>query len=334
MKKKNLLITSLIVACSLSVTLNANLVQEVKNAGLKPIPKKLYPPKKLNAKQKLGEKLFFEPRLSKSSLISCNTCHNLGLGGVDGLSAAIGNKWTTNPHHLNSPTVYNSVLNKVQFWNGRAAHLADQAKGPLQAAPEMASPEALIVKRLSSIPAYVNEFKKVYGKNKKISLNTVADAISAFEKVLITPSRFDEFLDGNKNALTKQEKVGLALFVKKGCTACHRGVGIGGTMQPFQVASKYEFSNLGDFKGDKNGFVKTPTLRNIAQTAPYFHNGAVWNLSRAVQIMGSVQLGIKINKKEANEIVVFLKSLTGKKPKTTYPMLPASTNKTPIPITK
>lgn len=132
-------------------------------------------------------------------------------------------------------------------------------------------------------------------------------------------------------ALSKEEKKGLETFISKGCTTCHTGIALGGTMQPFEVAAKYTFAKVGDFKGDKNGMVKTPTLRNITETAPYFHNGAIWSLAQAVKEMGSVQLGIKISDKEANEIVSFLKALKGRKPQITYPQLPESTNNTPKP---
>ncbi len=121
------------------------------------------------------------------------------------------------------------------------------------------------------------------------------------------------------------------MFIDKGCVACHSGVNLGGNMQPFQVANQYKFASLGDFKGDENGLVKTPTLRNIAETAPYFHNGAIWSLNEAIREMGSTQLGISISNKEAETIAVFLKSLTGEKPKVIYPQLPASTEKTPKP---
>lgn len=123
----------------------------------------------------------------------------------------------------------------------------------------------------------------------------------------------------------------MQVFLDKGCAACHNGINLGGTMQAFQVAGQYKFANLGDFKGDANGMVKTPTLRNIAETAPYFHNGAIWSLNDAIQEMGSVQLGIEISKAEAEKISTFLKSLTGEKPVVTYPQLPISTDKTPKP---
>lgn len=328
------------IAAISTMSFGATLLEEAKNAGLKPIPKDK---KELNkliddpknpmtaAKVELGKKLYFDPRLSKSSLISCNTCHNLGMGGVDGVSAAIGHKWTANPHHLNSPTVYNSVLNAVQFWDGRSPHLEDQAQGPIQAGPEMAAPKELVVERVTSIPAYVEEFKKAYGKDVKIDFEKIATTIGVFERTLITPSRFDEFMNGKESALSKAEKEGLKTFIDKGCTTCHDGIGIGGTMQPFQIANKYKFASTGDFKGDANGMVKAPTLRNIEETAPYFHNGQIWSLQDAIKEMGSVQLGITINDKDAASIETFLKSLTGTKPNISYPILPPSSNATPKP---
>jgi len=323
-----------------TIAFGATLLEDAKNAGMKPIPKDK---KELNkliddpknpmtaAKVELGKKLYFDPRLSKSSLISCNTCHNLGMGGADGVSAAIGHKWTANPHHLNSPTVYNSVLNAVQFWDGRSPHLEDQAQGPIQAGPEMAAPKELVVERVTSIPSYVEEFKKAYGKDVKIDFEKIATTIGVFERTLVTPSRFDDFMNGKDTALSKAEKEGLKTFIDKGCATCHDGIGIGGTMQPFQIANKYKFAGTGDFKGDANGMVKAPTLRNIEETAPYFHNGQIWSLQDAIKEMGSVQLGITINDKDAASIETFLKSLTGTKPAITYPILPPSTNTTPKP---
>lgn len=334
------LISIAAIAAISTIAFGATLLEDAKNAGMKPIPKDKKELSKLiddpknpmtAAKVELGKKLYFDPRLSKSSLISCNTCHNLGMGGADGVSAAIGHKWTANPHHLNSPTVYNSVLNAVQFWDGRSPHLEDQAQGPIQAGPEMAAPKELVVERVTSIPSYVEEFKKAYGKDVKIDFEKIATTIGVFERTLVTPSRFDDFMNGKDGALTKAEKDGLKTFIDKGCATCHDGIGIGGTMQPFQIANKYKFANAGDFKGDANGMVKAPTLRNIEETAPYFHNGQIWSLQDAIKEMGSVQLGITINDKDAASIETFLKSLTGTKPAITYPILPPSTNTTPKP---
>eukprot|EP01156_Anaeramoeba_ignava_P010275 Anaeramoba_ignava/a479243_21.p1 GENE.a479243_21~~a479243_21.p1 ORF type:complete len:343 (+),score=27.57 a479243_21:35-1063(+) len=317
---------------------DSDLRDQAKNMGLKPIPQSQLEILKIvddpknpitDCKVELGKKLYFDPRLSKSGLISCNTCHNLGMGGADGVGAAVGHKWTPNPAHLNSPTVYNSVLNAVQFWDGRSPHLADQAQGPMQAGPEMAAPAELVVARVTSMPAYVEEFKKAYGPDVKITFPLIADTIAIFEKTLITPSRYDQFMYGNDNALTKAEKTGLKVFMDKGCASCHNDIGLGGTMMPFD-SKKYDL-NVGGFTGNESGMVKTPTLRNIEETAPYFHNGNIWSLATAVKEMGKIQLGLKISDKEANEIVTFLNSLTGKKPDISYPQLPVITEKTPKP---
>ncbi|WP_276883128.1 cytochrome-c peroxidase [Campylobacter cuniculorum] len=349
MKLRSLVVASSLLLISTSV-LNATnsgleakaLIKEAKDSGLVALPKdqkgvdEILKENGVKAnpfspeKAELGKKLYFEPRLSKSGIISCNTCHNLGLGGTDGVAAAVGHKWAANPHHLNSPTTYNSVLNTTQFWDGRAANLIEQAKGPIEAEPEMATPAKLAVERISSLDEYVKEFKQLYGKS-GVTFDNIADAIANFERTLLTPSRFDQFLEGDEKALTQAEQNGLKLFIDKGCVTCHTGVNLGGSMQSFEVAGKYQFANLGDFKGDSNGMVKTPTLRNVAETAPYFHNGAIWSLKDAIKEMGSVQLGIKINDKEAQSIETFLHSLTGEKPVIIYPLFPISTSKTPKP---
>jgi len=340
---KKITIASIVAASLLSSAAIADeLIKKATDSGLKPIPakkeelNKLIDPKGELTPEKieLGKKLYFDPRLSKSNLISCNTCHNLALGGVDIVPAAIGHKWTANPHHLNSPTVYNAVFNKAQFWDGRSPHLADQAQGPMQAEPEMAAPADLVVARVTSIPAYVEEFKAAFGKDVNISFEKIADAIALFEQTLVTPSRFDDFLNGKADALNDDEKAGLKLFIDKGCVSCHNDIALGGSMQPFGVVKKYRFANVGDFKGDKNGMVRTPTLRNIAETAPYFHNGQFWTLEEAIKEMGSIQLGLEITDKEATSIATFLNALTGTKPEIIYPVLPASTKDTPKPDAK
>lgn len=279
----------------------------------------------------LGKMLYFDPRLSSSNLISCNTCHNLALGGADLVPAAIGHKWQANPSALNSPTVYNSVFNSVQFWDGRSHNLGDQAQGPIQSEVEMSAPPALVVEKITSMPEYIAAFKKAYGKDVKIDFKLIADSIALFETTLVTPSRFDEFMSGNLKALSKAEQEGLKLFIDKGCASCHNGVNLGGSMQPFAVSKPYKFANIGGFKGDKDGLVKVPTLRNVAETMPYFHNGAFWDLKDAIKEMGSIQLDIQISDEEAEKIKTFLKSLTGKKPTITYPILPVNEDTTPKP---
>ena len=334
--KKRIVITTLITLSSFA---SASLIDDAKKAGFAPIPtneKELMklvdnPKNQLNkAKVELGKALFFEPRLSKSNLISCNTCHNLATGGVDGVSAAIGHKWTANPHHLNSPTVYNAVFMEKQFWDGREPDLEAQAQGPMQAIPEMAISKEMAVERISSMSGYKEQFNQAFGDN-NITFKKIADAIGAFERTLVTPSRFDKFLAGDEKSLSTQEQEGLKTFINKGCVSCHTGVGIGGGMQKFPLVKPYKYANIGDFKGDKNGMVKVPTLRNITQTAPYFHNGAVWSLEEAVKIMGETQLGMELNDKETKSIVTFLKALDGEMPTITYPKLPAVTATTPKP---
>nr|WP_194146723.1 cytochrome-c peroxidase [Helicobacter bilis] len=301
--------------------------QKIKETGVA----KGYSPLLTKDQIELGKKLYFDPRLSSSNLISCNTCHNLGLAGADVVSAAIGHKWSANPHNLNSPTVLNSVFNDVQFWDGRSAHLGDQAQGPIQNPVEMAAQPKLVEEKITSIPEYVNEFKKAYGKNVKIDFKLIADTIALYEFTLTTPSRYDSFLRGDTNALTKQEKEGLNLFIDKGCTSCHNGINLGGNMQAFGITGQYQYANIGDFKGNEDGLVKTPTLRNVMQTAPYFHNGQYWDIKDAIKEMGKIQLGIDLSQKEIESIATFFKALDGKMPEVIYPVLPVASSKTPKP---
>ena len=333
---KQTILIGLIVVSSVA---SATLIDDAKKAGLSPIPsdkkalmKLIDNPKNPISKAKvaLGKALFFEPRLSKSNLISCNTCHNLATGGIDGVSAAIGHKWSANPHHLNSPTVYNAVFMERQFWDGRDPDLEAQAQGPMQAEPEMAITQEMAVKRIASMSGYKEQFQEAFGEN-NITFKKIADAIGAFERTLVTPSKFDKFLAGDEKALSTEEQEGLKTFINKGCTACHTGVGVGGGMQKFPLLKPYKYAKVGDFKGDKDGMVKVPTLRNIAQTAPYYHNGAVWSLEEAVKIMGETQLGLELKDKEVASIVTFLKALDGEMPTIIYPKLPSVTSETPKP---
>ena len=289
----------------------------------------------------LGKMLYFEPRLSSSWLISCNTCHNLALGGVDLLETSVGHGWQKGPR--NAPTVLNSVFNIAQFWDGRAKDLMEQAMGPVQAAVEMNSTPERAVATLKSIPEYVDRFEAVFpDSDDPVSFENMARAIEAFEATLLTPdSRFDQYLKGNSNALGAMEKKGLALFMDKGCAACHGGVNAGGSGYfPFGVVDKPGADILPP--EDKGRFAvtntaadeyvfKSPSLRNIALTAPYFHSGVVWDLDQAVGIMGSAQLGQQLSDDETRTIVAFLKTLTGKQPVVEYPILPTHTAETPLP---
>jgi len=328
----SLLVTTTLMASSL--------VKEAKDAGLKSIPASTMELYKLidnpknpisEAKINLGKKLFFDPRLSKSGWISCNSCHNLAMGGTDNLPRAVGHRWTLNPHGLSSPTVYNAVFSSSQFWDGRDASLEKQAQGPIQAAPEMAATKQHVEDVVHSMPAYVHAFKKAYGQDVKIDFEKVTDTIATFERTLVTPSRFDKFLNACDKALDKEEKEGLKTFIDKGCATCHNGIALGGEMQMFGVVAKYKYENIGDFSGDKNGLVKVPTLRNITQTAPYFHNGAVKTLKEAIVEMGRIQLGVTITDKEATSIEIFLGTLEGEKPYLGTINLPNSTESTPKP---
>jgi len=350
-------IIKIILLLSLSLFSNNALIEKAKSLGLSAIPQnkealsKVIDPKGVITPQKveLGKKLYFDPRVSKSSLISCNFCHNLGLGGVDGVSTAIGHSWTKNPHGLNSPTVYNAVLAKRQFWDGRSLSLEDQAKGPIQAQPEMAISAHMLAERILSIPEYVQEFHDAYGTNIEINLESIASSIAIFERTLVTPSRFDDFLNGDESALNKDEQDGLEIFLDKGCVACHQGMALGGELRPFELKEKYKFRDVGDFLKN-NMMVKVPTLRNITLTAPYFHNGQIWELEEAIKEMGRVQVGYRANMKarsvkelnlqlmpitfkerEIEKIMKFFKALEGRKPKIEYPQLPPSRKSTPLP---
>jgi cytochrome c peroxidase len=282
----------------------------------------------------LGKKLYFDPRLSKSGFISCNSCHNLSMGGTDNIRTSIGDKWQQGP--INSPTVLNSSLNMAQFWDGRAADLKEQAGGPIANPGEMAFSHTLAIDMLASIPAYQREFKLVFGKD-KIDIDQVTDAIAEFEKTLVTPnSRFDQYLLGNKTAMTKDELAGYKLFNESGCVACHNGPNLGGnSFQKMGVVEPYK----GNVEGraavtgkDADRFnYKVPTLRNVELTYPYFHDGMSDTLGQAVDVMGRLQLGKKFTKTENEQIVSFLKTLTGEQPIFRLPILPPSSDKTPRP---
>ena len=278
-------------------------------------------------KYALGKALYFDPRLSKSQLISCNTCHNLSLGGVDGVSAAIGHKWAKNPSHLNSPTVYNAVLAESQFWDGRVKTLEEQAIGPIQAEPEMFASKEYIKEFINNTPVYLENFRKIKkDKNYVPDIQDVGDVIAIFERALVTPSRYDDLLNKNTNALTKKELKGLNTFIDKGCTSCHNGYALGGGMQTFPLIGKYKYQKFGNYTG-KNGMIKVPTLRNVLITAPYFHNGKVNTIEEAIEIMGETQLGTKLTSEEVSDIKEFFKSLNGIKPGFKMPLLPETNMK-------
>lgn len=289
----------------------------------------------------LGKTLFFDPRMSRSQLISCQTCHNIGMGGVDGLPTSIGHGWQAGPR--NAPTMLNAVFNIAQFWDGRAPDLAEQAKGPVQASVEMNNDPDLVIETLTSMPAYVDMFRAAFpGDNDPVSFDNFAHAIEAFEATLVTPnSAFDRFLGGDDAAMTDQEKRGLMAFIDTGCIACHAGVNVGGQDYfPFGVVERPGGAVLPE--GDRGRFQVTETasddyvfraapLRNVALTAPYFHSGAVWDLKEAVQIMSSSQIGTELSPEQVDDIVAFLHTLTGDQPQVVHPTLPVRTDATPLP---
>lgn len=295
------------------------------------------PPQEINLAQvELGKKLYFDPRLSKSGFISCNSCHNLSMGGTDNLQTSIGDHWQQGP--INAPTVLNSSLNLAQFWDGRAKDLQAQAGGPIANPGEMGFTHTLAVGVLESIPGYVREFKLVFGTD-RITIDEVTKAIAEFEKTLKTPgSRFDLWLMGDKQALDANELAGYELFKTSGCVACHNGEAVGGnSFQKMGVVESYKTDNpakgLSAVTGkDADRFkFKVPTLRNVALTYPYFHDGEAKTLSEAVNTMGRIQLGRKFSVNENARIVAFLKTLTGRQPDFQLPILPASTDATPKP---
>jgi len=293
------------------------------------------------AKVELGEMLFFDPRLSASHVISCASCHNLSLGGADAEPTSIGHKWQHGGR--NAPTVLNAVFDTAQFWDGRAADLEHQAGGPIVNPVEMASPSEHVAEQLQGIPGYQAAFARAFpGEPNPVSLGNVQKAIAVFEATLITPeSPFDRYLNGQADALSPVQKQGLTLFMDKGCSACHSGVGVGGSMYaPFGVVAKPGADLLpptdkGRFmvtRSPADAYVfKVPSLRNVALTAPYFHTGAVWDLRQAVGVMGASQLGAQLSPDETDKIAAFLTSLTGAQPKVTLPVLPASGATTPRP---
>ena len=289
----------------------------------------------------LGKKLFFDPRLSKSGFISCNSCHNLSMGGSDNLKTSIGHNWQQGP--INAPTVLNSSLNVAQFWDGRAKDLKAQAGGPIANPGEMAFTHELAVDLLKSIPGYVSEFKKVF-KSDKVDIEEVTRAIAAFEETLVTPnSRFDKWLKGNKKALAANELEGYKLFKESGCVACHNGPAVGGnSFQKMGVVVPYTASSpaegrvgVTDKDADRFSF-KVPTLRNVEMTYPYFHDGAADTLPQAVDTMARIQLGKTFTAEENAKVVAFLKTLTGDQPNFKLPILPPSsdTTKRPTPFDK
>ena|SRR5665213_456031 len=273
-------------------------------------------------KVKLGKVLFYDTRLSKTGNNSCNSCHDLSTYGVDNKVNSTGDAGKQGER--NSPTVFNAALHNMQFWDGRAKDVEEQAGMPILNPVEMAIPHrGFLVERLKSIKLYQDLFKTAFpGESQPVTYENLQKAIGAFERTLLTPSRFDKYMQGNTEALTAEEKAGLGVFMASGCSNCHNGVGIGGgIMQKFGLITDYRTltnSKINDegrqkvtkSKGDKDVF-KVGGMRNIARTYPYFHDGSITSLDSAVKIMGKAQLNRNFSNEEIKEIVSFLNSLTG-----------------------
>ncbi len=279
-----------------------------------------------NEKVTLGKALYFDTILSKNQTESCNTCHNLDTYGVDNNPVSPGDKKGTFGGR-NSPTVLNAALHVAQFWDGREPDVEAQAGGPVLNPVEMGmTSEKEVVERLGKVDKYKELFTKAFPDSKEaITYDNMKKAIGAFERKLITPSKFDDYLAGDDTALNAEEKEGLQLFIDKGCTACHSGNIMGGTtFQKFGVFGNYwdltksEKIDNGKFdltKNEADKYVfKTPSLRNIAKTFPYFHDGSVKDLEQAVKIMAKAQLNQELTEAETKAIVAYLNTLTGEVP--------------------
>jgi cytochrome c peroxidase len=301
--------TSWVYVCFLSLLLGG-----YSNASpIKPIPDSVDVHEQ---KAALGKKLFFDPILSKDATISCATCHDLQNGGDDGLKFSFGIKGQEGS--INAPTVYNAVFNFRQFWDGRAKDLKAQAKGPIENPLEMGHNFAELISVLKNKKIYKQAFHAIYPDN--ITADNIADAIAEFEKALITPNApFDRYLKGEKDAITVQEKRGYRLFTSKGCILCHNGVNVGGNFYNkfgiFKDANSTELGRYNITKREEDKYVfKVPSLRNVELTAPYMHDGRAKTLQDAVEIMTEHQLGRYMSAEETEDIVKFLKSLTGQIP--------------------
>lgn len=271
----------------------------------------------------LGQKLFHEPMLSSNNTVSCASCHNLQTSGADGKAVSVGINGSKGD--INSPTLFNSRFNFKQFWNGRANSLEDQMDGPIANKKEMGSNWNDIINKLSGDAGYLKDFREVYSQ--KPNRENIKDAIVAFEKTLVTPdSRFDQYLRGKTDALNKNELVGYQKFKSYGCVACHQGTNIGGNMYQTMgvmgdyfkergniTEADYGLYNITKKESDKFTF-KVPSLRNVALTAPYFHDGYAKDLKQAVSIMAKYQLGLKIPEQDIQAITAFLNTLTGVNP--------------------
>lgn len=293
------------------------------------------------AKLELGRMLYFDPRVSANRRASCNSCHNVGLGGADGRETAIGHSWQKGGRNV--PTAFNAVFNTARFWDGRAQDLDDKAGGPPFNPIELALPRDQLSVQLAAIPGYLAAFRAAFpGEPAPVTLANAQKAIAVFQATLITPNApFDRYLRGDAYALNARQKAGLKLFMSKGCAECHDGMNLGGNRYaPFGIlerpgAEVLPRDDKGRFMvtetvGDQYVF-KVPQLRNIALTAPYFHSGRAWDLAQSVAVMAASQIGAPVSAEESAQITAFLASLTGEMPRVAYPILPTAVGPVPPP---
>ena len=292
----------------------------------------------------LGRALFNDKNLSKDRTIACATCHVLDKGGDDDIPTAIGYNKLPNPSHLNSPTVLNTAYSKHLFWDGRVHTLREQAQGPTVAPFEMASTPELIEERMNENPEYVQAFNKLFPGKRTVTFGNMAKAIEVYEKTLVTRGDFDRFLDGDDSAMSEEAQIGLDIFIDIGCKGCHFGPAVGGQKIQkfplrdynsiinlsfaydektkkrttsdfsfnFEMYHAYPFENVGGFMGkDGNQLFRVPVLRNVARTAPYYHNGQIKTLREALFLMGRHQVGVDMTERQLDYMEAFMKSLNG-----------------------
>jgi cytochrome c peroxidase len=301
------------------------------------------------AKIELGKQLFFDPRISSTGTVSCNSCHNVMEAGEDDRAVAIGVDGKKGGR--SAPTVWNAAFLSVQFWDGRAPSLEEQAKGPMVNPIEMGMADhASVLKRIAAIPGYQESFRQVFGGNDPVNIDNVAKAIAAYERTLVTPnSAFDRYKAGDKQALTASAQRGMKLAESTGCVTCHSGPVFAGPALPegqgffmkfpampgTEYEKKYALSeDPGRYtvtkSEDDRGMWRVPQWRNVAVTAPYFHNGSVPRLDEAVRVMAKTQLSRDLKPDEVTDLVAFLGSLTGEFPQQTMPRLPVMPEKTAV----
>lgn len=283
-----------------------------------PLPDSHIDIKKYQTLINLGERLYFEKRLSHNNQLSCNTCHRIDKYGVDNEVTSPGHEGKRGDR--NSPTTFNASLHLAQFWDGRAKDVEEQSLGPILNPIEMGmKSEADVIKKLKSTSDYIKAFASAFPNQKSpLSYKNIGVAIGAYEKTLITPSRFDIFLKGDESALNHQEKRGLIKFINKGCVSCHNGALLGGnSYQLIGAANDYNTKDQGRYnvtkdENDKKMF-KVPSLRNVMKTAPYFHDGSVKTIEEAIKLMAHHQLDEQVGPGFVNDVKAFLRTLTTNK---------------------